>query len=75
MDLIKILKIRKKIKIDTQIHTLLFPIPYFKFSFSKFASDLLTSQTKIHKKSETQTHFFWIDVSVLNNIIFVYFIS
>ena len=45
MDLITILKIRKKIKIDTQIHTLLFLIPYFKFSFSKFARDLQNTQT------------------------------
>jgi hypothetical protein len=43
-------KIRKIIKINTQIHTqkLKFLLLYFKLSHSKFARDLQNAQTQIH---------------------------
>ncbi len=48
MDLSINFKNKKKIKIDTQIHTqkINFFLVYFKLSFSKFARDLQNTQTQ-----------------------------
>ena len=50
-------KTRKKIKIDTQIHTQKLKICflYFKLSYSQFSRDLQNTQTQILKKLKTQT--------------------